>query len=80
MDNNNDFYQKFDYSQKSHGSNKAVLTTIFTSFISAVVGAICAVFIYSSIVSTNNPESINTGATTSNTSSQVNIWIYLRFP
>lgn len=72
MDNNNDFYQKFDYSQKSHGSNKAVLTTIFTSFISAVVGAICAVFIYSSIVSTNNPESINTGATTSNTSSQVN--------
>ena len=66
------FYQKFDYSQKSHGSNKAVLTTIFTSFISAVVGAICAVFIYSSIVSTNNPESINTGATTSNTSSQVN--------
>ena len=72
MDNNNDFYQKFDYSQKSHGSNKSVLTTIFTSFISAVVGAICAVFIYSSIVSTNNPESINTGATTSNTSSQVN--------
>ena len=72
MDNNNDFYQKFDYSQKSHGSNKAVLTIIFTSFISAVVGAICAVFIYSSIVSTNNPESINTGATTSNTSSQVN--------
>ena len=72
MDNNNDFYQKFDYSQKSHGSNKAVLTIIFTSFISAVVGAICAVFIYSSIISTNNTESINTGATTLNTGSQAN--------
>lgn len=72
MDNNNDFYQKFDYSQKSHGNNKAVLTTIFTSFISAVVGAICAVFIYSSIISTNNTESINTGATTLNTGSQAN--------
>lgn len=74
MENNDNFVQKFEYSKKSNGAGKAVLATIFTSLVSAIVGAICAVFIYSSIISPtrDDKEVIDTGATTSNTSSQFN--------
>ena len=66
MKNNNDFVQKFNYAKKS--SNKTILATIFTSFISAIVGAVCAILIYSSIITPNNSnkEAIDTGATTRN--------------
>lgn len=72
MENNNDFIQKFDYSKKSNHTNN-VLTTILIAFISAVVGAICAIMIYSGITSTNTNlgESIDTGASSS-TNNQFN--------
>jgi len=51
MENNNDFVQKFEYSKKSN--NKNVLSTILVSFLSALVGAICAIYIYSSMINAN---------------------------
>ena len=44
MENNNDFFQKFEYSQNSRSTHKK-LSTIFISFTSALIGAVCAVLI-----------------------------------
>ena len=44
MENNNDFIQKFDYSNKPNNLN--LFSALLISFVSAVVGAICALFIY----------------------------------
>lgn len=67
MENNDDFVQKFTYSKRNH--NNHVLSTIFTSFVSAIIGAICAVLIYSGIVNNDNeePKTIDTGSTSSTT-------------
>ena len=71
MENNDDFVQKFNYSKRNNNTN--VLSIIFTSFISALIGAICAILIYSGIMDKNNAdlETIDTGSTSPTTNSQI---------
>lgn len=63
MENNDDFVQRFNYSRRKH--NNHVLSTIFTAFISAIIGAICAVSIYSGIINKDKKgtEVLDTSAT-----------------
>lgn len=53
MDNNNDFYQSFEYSKKQRKGN-SVISSIAVSFISAIVGASCALLIYTHSPISNN--------------------------
>ncbi len=73
MENNNDFFQKFEYSKepKSHGNN--VLSTILVSFVSAIIGAVCAVLIYTNVVANKTEKevaAVDSSSTSSNNSSQ----------
>lgn len=52
MDNNNDFVQKFNYSNKRNNNN--ILSSILISFVSAFIGAICALLIYSNAIGAGN--------------------------
>lgn len=62
MGNNNDFVQKFEYSKKR---NNNALSTIFIAFISALIGAVCALLIYSNIVG-EKQEIVDTSANSQN--------------
>ena len=68
MENNNDFYQRFDYSKPSR-SSKGTISLIFTSFISALIGAICAVMIYSNVSPSqkSTASTVDTASTTTST-------------
>lgn len=55
MENNNDFVQRFDYSNRKPNNN--VFATVLTAFIAAIVGAICAILIYTNITGANNGQS-----------------------
>lgn len=67
MENNNDFVQKFEYAR--HTNNKSVFTTVLVAFISAVIGAVCALFIYSSINNSDTTNPVSTDTTASVTTS-----------
>jgi len=69
MENNNDFVQKFDY-KKSNNNN--IFSTILTAFISAIVGATCALFIYTSIIDSNKDNSDIIDASVQNNNGQFN--------
>ena len=70
MENNNDFVQKFEYSKKTYNSN--ALSTIFIAFISAIIGAVCALLMYSQFT-TANDESIDTSMTDSEINQPLNL-------
>ena len=65
MENDNDFFRKFDNTGKSN--KKSVYTTFLTSFVSAIIGAICAVLICMGIYNSNNndKETVDTATSTS---------------
>lgn len=72
MENNNDFFQKFDYSGKA--SRNSIYSTILVSFVSAIIGAICAILIYVGIGNSNNEKVIDTATGNSvSTSSSSNL-------
>ena len=64
MENDNDFFRKFDNTGKSN--KKSVYTTILTSFVSAIIGAICAVLICMGIYNSNNNGKETVDTATSN--------------
>lgn len=64
MENDNDFFRKFDNTGKSN--KKSVYTTILTSFVSAIIGAICAVLICMGIYNSNNNDKETVDTATSN--------------
>lgn len=68
MENDNDFFRKFDNAGKPN--KKSISTTILTSFISAIIGAVCASLIFLSIY--NDKEAIDTSTANSNNSSSFN--------
>jgi len=63
MENNDDFVKKFDYSRKKSTNN--TFSILFVSFLSAIIGATCALFIYFKAIEPNilNKEIIDTSAT-----------------
>ena len=65
MENDNDFFRKFDNTGKSN--KKSVYTTFLTSFVSAIICAICAVLICMGIYNSNNndKETVDTATSTS---------------
>lgn len=69
MENNNDFVQKFDYPRKSN--NKSTFSTIITAFFSAIVGAACALTIYTNVV--DNKVSVDTLSSNSANNKQLNL-------
>jgi len=69
MENNNDFVQKFEYS-KTHNSNS--LSIIFIAFISAIIGATCALLIYSNFMN-SKAESVDTSISSTDTNQQLNL-------
>ena len=58
---NNDFFRKFNYNNRS--SKNSVLSTVLISFLSAIVGAICAILIYTNISTTSNKTDLATETT-----------------
>lgn len=70
MENNNDFFQKFEMSKSSSSNVKSVVKTVLISFISAIVGAVCAVLIYSSF-STAGSDTVDTASGQNNSISEV---------
>ena len=68
MENENEFSQKFSSPRRSN-KNRNILPTIFTSFISALVGAICAILIYVNMPSSQMPVKIDADETAQETSS-----------
>ena len=64
MENDNDFFRKFDNTGKSN--KKSVYATILTSFVSAIIGAICAVLICMGIYNSNNSDKETVDTATSN--------------
>ena len=64
MENDNDFFRKFDNTGKSN--KKSVYTTFLTSFVSAIIGAICAVLICMGIYNSNNNDKETVDTATSN--------------
>lgn len=70
MENNNDFFQKFEMSKSSSSNVKSVFKTVLISFISAIVGAVCAVLIYSNF-STAGSDTVDTASGQNNSISEV---------
>ena len=70
MENNNDFFQKFEMSKSSSLNVKSVVKTVLISFISAIVGAVCAVLIYSNF-STAGSDTVDTASGQNNSISEV---------
>lgn len=70
MENNNDFFQKFEMSKSSSSNVKSVVKTVLISFISAIVGAVCAVLIYSNF-STAGSDTVDTASGQNNSISEV---------
>ena len=70
MENNNDFFQKFEMSKSSSSNVKSVFKTVLISFISAIVGAVCAVLIYSNF-STAGSDTVDTASSQNNSISEV---------
>ncbi len=73
MENNDDFFQKFDYSKEPKSHSNSVLSTILVSFISAIIGAVCAVLIYTNVTANNTGKevaAVDSSSTSSNNSSQ----------
>ena len=70
MENNNDFFQKFEMSKSSSSNVKSVFKTVLRSFISAIVGAVCAVLIYSNF-STAGSDTVDTASGQNNSISEV---------
>lgn len=70
MENNNDFFQKFEMSKSSGSNVKSVVKTVLISFISAIVGAVCAVLIYSNF-STAGSDTVDTASGQNNSISEV---------
>lgn len=70
MENNNDFFQKFEMSKSSSSNVKSVFKTFLISFISAIVGAVCAVLIYSNF-STAGSDTVDTASGQNNSISEV---------
>ena len=69
MENNNDFVQKFEYSKKNNNNN--ALSTIFVACISAIIGSICTLLIYSHF--NPNDKSIDTSVSTADNNQQLNL-------
>ncbi len=68
MENDNDFSQKFINPRRSNKKH-SILPTIFTSFISALIGAICAILIYVNLPSDSVSNEIADETTAKETSS-----------
>lgn len=71
MENNNDFFQKFEMSKSSNSSTKSVFKTVLISFISAIVGAVCAVLIYSNFSTAGSGDTVDTASGQNNSISEV---------
>ncbi len=66
---NNDFVRKFNY-DNNKSSRNSIFPTILISFISAIIGAVCAVLIYTSINTT--PDKTDIATETTQVSSNLN--------
>lgn len=71
MENNNDFFQKFEMSKSSSSNVKSVFKTVLISFISAIVGAVCAVLIYSNFSTAGSSDTVDTASGQNNSISEV---------
>lgn len=71
MENNNDFFQKFEMSKSSSLNVKSVFKTVLISFISAIVGAVCAVLIYSNFSTAGSGDTVDTASGQNNSISEV---------
>mgnify|MGYP004531999011 FL=1 len=71
MENNNDFSQKFEMSKSSSSNVKSVFKTVLISFISAIVGAVCAVLIYSNFSTAGSGDTVDTASGQNNSISEV---------
>lgn len=71
MENNNDFFQKFEMSKSSSSNVKSVFKTVLISFISAIVGAVCAVLIYSNFSTAGSGDTVDTASGQNNSISEV---------
>lgn len=71
MENNNDFFQKFEMSKSSSSNVKSVVKTVLISFISAIVGAVCAVLIYSNFSTAGSGDTVDTASGQNNSISEV---------
>lgn len=71
MENNNDFFQKFEMSKSSSSNVKSVVKTVLISFISAIVGAVCAVLIYSNFSTAGSGDTVDTASGQNNSISDV---------
>ena len=70
MDNNNDFFQKFEYSQNSRRV-RSTLSTMFISGVSAVIGAVCAFVLCSNAPAVKGSKTDTVDASAIKTSSQL---------